>query len=140
MDNESTNSHSYQWCVQSSQPKSCCLIPPHPEAAEERAHQRIFVTHQISAPRDISHAMRNQFNNHTKDETETTNDGLDVQVQIEQAVMVDYDPVYGREDYRKPRVIWDKKQGATKGDKPPPEQNQWELASVKGDTKPADAA
>lgn len=101
------------------------------EAAEEHARQRIFVTHQIPAPRDITSAMRNQFNGSAKDETETGNGDLDVQVQIEQAVMVDYNPIYGREDYRKPRVIWDRKQGATKGEKPSEEQNQWELASVK---------
>jgi len=104
------------------------------EVAEERSHQRIFVTHQIAAPRDISHAMRNQFNSPVKDGIETPNDGLDVQVQIEQAVMVDYDPVYGRENYRKPRVMWDKKRCATEGEKPPTEQNQWELESVKSVT------
>lgn len=107
------------------------------EAAEERTHQRIFVTHQISAPRDISNAMRNQFNGSTKDGAEPTNEDLDVQVQIEQAVMVDYDP-YGREDYRKPRVIWDRKPSATKGERPSGEQGQWELSSVKSVAKTSD--
>jgi len=103
------------------------------EAAEEHAHQRIIVTHQLSAPRDITHAMRSQFND-VKDGTETTAGDLDVQVQIEQAVMVDYDPVYNRERYRKPRVIWDRGQsnGVSR------EQNQWELSSVKSLTKTTD--
>jgi len=103
------------------------------EAAEERAHGRVIVTHQISAPRDITHAMRTQFNG-DKDGTETTTGEMDVQVQIEQAVMVDYD--YSREDYRKPRVIWDRKQSATKADSERSvEQNQWELSSVKSVSK-----
>lgn len=111
------------------------------EAAEEGAHQRIFVTHQIPTPRDITSAMRNQFNGSAKDETETGNGDLDVQVQIEQAVMVDYNPVYGRGDYRKPRVVWDRKQGATEGERASGERerNQWELASVKGAAKTTDA-
>lgn len=111
------------------------------EAAEEPAHPRIFVTHQIPGPRDIASAMRNQFNGSAKDETETANGDLDVQVQIEQAVMVDYNPIYGREDYRKPRVIWDRKQaqGATEGERTSGERNEWELASVKDTAKTADA-
>ncbi|KAF9652352.1 hypothetical protein BDM02DRAFT_3109361 [Thelephora ganbajun] len=111
------------------------------KASEERTHQRIIVTHQLSTPRDITHAMRTQLNGSMKDEVETTTNELDVQVQIEQAVMVDYDPVYAREDYRKPRVIWDRKQGVTKGDgeMPSGERNQWELSSVKSVTKAADA-
>jgi hypothetical protein len=141
MDYEPTNSHSYSWYIQNDQLAVCShLTQTLADAAEDRAHQRIFVSHQISAPRDISQAMRNQFNSPTKGGTETTNDELDVQVQIEQAVMVDYDPVYGRESYRKPRVIWDKKQGATKGDKlSPTEQNQWELASAKSIAEATDA-
>ena len=140
MDYVSTNSHPYSRYFKINQPIGCHLTQTLTEAAEERSHQRIFVTHQISTPRDISFAMRNQFNSPTKDGTETTNEELDVQVQIEQAVMVDYDrdPVYGRENYRKPRVIWDKKQGATNGDKPPTEQNQWELANVKNVAKTDD--
>jgi hypothetical protein len=84
--------------------------------------------------------MRNQFNGSTKDGAETTTSGeLDVQVQIEQAVMVDYDPVYDRENYRKPRVIWDRKQGTTQGERRPSgEQNQWELASVKSVAETSD--
>ena len=82
--------------------------------------------------------MRSQFNG-GKDGVETTATGeLDVQVQIEQAVMVDYD--YGREDYRTPRVVWDRKQCATKGDgeRSFGEQNQWELSSVKSVSKTTD--
>lgn len=109
------------------------------EAAEERSHQRIVFSHQLSAPRDITHAMRTQFNG-AKDGTETTAGEMDVQVQIEQAVMVDYDPVYGQENYRKPRAIWDQKQGTTKGDveRLPREHNQWELSSMKSVTKSTD--
>lgn len=139
MDYEPTDSHSHSRYVQRNQLAARRLILFFADAADERAHQRIFVTHQISAPRDISHAMRNQFNASTKEGTETTNDGLDVQVQIEQAVMVDYDPVYGQDDYRKPRVVWDKKHGASKGDKPATEQNQWELASVKSVARTTDS-
>ncbi|KAF9788546.1 hypothetical protein BJ322DRAFT_642481 [Thelephora terrestris] len=108
------------------------------EAAEDRAHQRIFVSHQISAPRDITQAMRNQFNNSAKEGAETTNDGLDVQVQIEEAVMVDYDPIYGREDYRTPRVLWDRKPGVTRGERTSEEQNEWELSSTKSVSKTTD--
>lgn len=104
--------------------------PTFAEAAEDRSHQRIVVTHQISAPRDITHAMRTQFNSPTKDETDSGGGELDVQVQIEHAVMVDYNSAaYSREDYRKPRVIWDRKQGVTQGERTS-EQNQWELSSV----------
>ena len=138
MDYEPTNSYSHSRYVQNDQLTARHLIPTPADASEERTHRGIFVSHQISAPRDISHAMRNQFNASTKEGTDTTNDGLDVQVQIEQAVMVDYDPVYGREDYRKQRAIWDKKQAATNGDKPPTEQDQWELASVRSAAKSTD--
>jgi hypothetical protein len=109
------------------------------DAAEDHARQRIVVSHQIPTPRDITHAMRNQFNSSTtKEEVETAGGELDVQVQIEQAVMVDYDPIYGRGDYRKPRVIWDRAQGATKGERPSDDRNQWELSSVKSATETAD--
>jgi len=88
--------------------------------------------------------MRTQFNG-VKDGTETTTGELDVQVQIEQAVMVDYSSSYGQENYRKPRTIWDQKQNATNqdankgdGERLPGEQNQWELSSVKSVTKSTD--
>lgn len=82
--------------------------------------------------------MRSQFNP-AKDGADTTTTGdLDVQVQIEQAVMVDYD--YSREDYRKPRVIWDRKDSTTARDveRLSVEQNQWELSSVRSTSKTAD--
>jgi hypothetical protein len=82
--------------------------------------------------------MRNQFNNSAKEGAETTNDGLDVQVQIEEAVMVDYDPIYGREDYRTPRVLWDRKPGVTRGERTSEEQNEWELSSTKSVSKTTD--
>jgi len=109
------------------------------EAAEDRAQGRVVVTHQISAPRDITHAMRSQFNSGKDGFDSGTPGDLDVQVQIEQAVMVDYD--CAREDYRKPRVVWDRKQNATKEDceRPPSERNQWELSSVKSTSKSAEA-
>jgi len=97
------------------------------EAAEERAHQSIIVARQLSAPRDVTHAMRNQFNG-GKGETGSVVDDLGVQVQIEQAVMVDYNPTaYSRENYRKPRVIWDQRQSAANGDveSSTGEQNRW---------------
>jgi len=75
--------------------------------------------------------MRSQFTG-DKDKTDTATGELDVQVQIEQAVMVDYN--YSRQDYRKPRVVWDQKRSTTKGGEdsiPSREQNQWELSSVK---------
>jgi len=110
------------------------------DAAEERARQRIIVAHQLSAPRDITHAMRTQFNG-GKDGVDTNTETVDlgVQVQIEQAVMVDYNP-YGRENYRKPRVIWDQKQSTANGDveRPYGEQNQWELSSVKSMARTTD--
>jgi len=103
------------------------------EASEDRAQGRIVVSHQISAPRDITHAMRSQFNS-GKDgfDTGTTGD-IDVQVQIEQAVMV---------DYRKPHVVWDRKQSPPAkedGERPSGERNQWELSSVKSSSKTAEA-
>lgn len=138
VDYESTNPHSHSRYAENNQVTTDYLTPLS-EAAEERAHQRIVVTHQLSAPRDITHAMRSQFNG-AKDGTETTPNELDVQVQIEQAVMVDYDPVYSRENYRKPRVIWDRKHSNAKGDgeRSSGEQNQWELSSVKSVAKTTD--
>jgi hypothetical protein len=110
------------------------------DAAEERARQRIIVTHQLAAPRDITHAMRTQFDG-GKDGDEMTGSDIGVQVQIEQAVMVDYDPIaYGRENYRKPRVIWDQKQSTANGDAERSfgEQNRWELSSVRSTAKTTD--
>jgi len=108
------------------------------DAAEERARQGIVVAHQLSAPRDITHAMRTQFNG-GKDGADTNGD-LGVQVQIEQAVMVDYAPYGRRENYREPRVIWDQKQSAANGDgeRSYLEQNQWELSSVKSIARTTD--
>jgi len=80
--------------------------------------------------------MRSQFNG-GKDGVETTATGeLDVQVQIEQAVMVDYDYARG---CRGPRAVWDRKQSGAKedGERSFGEQNQWELSSVKSISKTA---
>lgn len=77
--------------------------------------------------------MRSQFNG-DKDGTETAAGELDVQVQIEQAVMVDYE--YGREDYRKPGAIW--RQSTKDNEVQSEDQNQWELSSVKS-SKTVDA-
>ena len=139
MDYEPTNSHPYSRYVQDDLLTVDHLTPP-TDAAEERAHQRVIVSHQLAAPRDITHAMRTQFNG-GKDGAETSTGDLGVQVQIEQAVMVDYDPVvYGRENYRRPRVIWDRKQSAANGDVEASsvEQAQWELSSVRSVAKAAD--
>lgn len=142
MDHEPTNSHSYSWYAEDNQLTIDYLTPTLADAAEERARQRIIVTHQLSAPRDITHAMRSQFNG-AKDGDDTNTSDLGVQVQIEQAVMVDYDPVaYGRENYRRPRVIWDQKQSTANGDadveRTFSEQNRWELSSVKSVAKTSD--
>jgi len=135
MDYESTNPHSHSRYDQGGRPTVYHLTPP-TDAAEERAHQRVLVSHQLSAPRDITNAMRTQFNG-GKDGAETSTGDLGVQVQIEQAVMVDYDPVvYGREDYRRPRVIWDRKRSAANGESV--EQTQWELSSVRSVDKTTD--
>lgn len=85
--------------------------------------------------------MRTQFNG-GKDGDETSASDLGVQVQIEQAVMVDYDPIsYNRENYRTPRVIWDRKQSTANGDAERSfgEQNRWELSSVRSLAKTTDA-
>ena len=139
MDYESTHSHSHSWYAHDGQPAVYHLTPP-ADAAEERAHQRVIVSHQLSAPRDITHAMRTQFNS-GKDGAQTSTGDLGVQVQIEQAVMVDYDPVvYSRENYRRPRVIWDRKRSAANGDVEGSsvEQTQWELSSVRSVSKTTD--
>lgn len=84
--------------------------------------------------------MRTQFNG-GKVVTEANPDNLGVQVQIEQAVMVDYVPVvYGRENYRKPRVIWDRNTSAANmdGERSSGEHSRWELSSVKSVAKTTD--
>lgn len=60
---------------------------------------------------------------------------LDVQAQVEQAVMVDYD----LKTSRKPGVLsWERKRrDITNGDIPSADRDQWKLSSV---TKTADAA
>lgn len=130
MDNESTDSHPYSRYAGKTSRRGQLSHSTLAEAAEERSHGKIIVTHQLAAPRDITHVMRSQFTA-DKDGGETTTGDLDVQVQIEQAVMVDYD--YRQEDYRKPRVIWDRKPETIKEDneRTSGEQNQWELSSVK---------
>jgi len=139
MDYEPTNSHSYSQYVQDGRP-TVDYLTPSADAAEERARQRVIVSHQLSAPRDITHAMRTQFGG-GKDGAETSTGDLGVQVQIEQAVMVDYDPVVcGRENYRKPRVIWDRKRSTANGDgeRSSAELSRWELSSVRSVAKTTD--
>ena len=82
--------------------------------------------------------MRTQFAG-GKDSSETAAE-LDVQVQIEQAIMVDYGPAFAREDYRKPRVMWDRRESTTRGDADvlSGDQNQWELSSVQSMIKTRD--
>jgi len=50
---------------------------------------------------------------------------IDVQVQIERAVMIDYEPRV----YRKPSVLWDRKRPDFAGGDSP-ERDQWELSAV----------
>jgi hypothetical protein len=81
------------------------------EAAEARAH-RGFTFGPIG--RGMAHNVR-------------TGKDLDVQVQIEQAVMVDYDP----RTHRQPREFWERKQsGIANRDTSPGDQGQWELSRV----------
>ena len=107
---------------------------PHPktraDAVVGHTHQRVFVSHQMSAPRDASQAMRSQTACSVKDGAATTTSALDVQVQIEQTTTVDYDPVYGREEYRR---LWDRKLSASPegGDGSSTEQIQWDPAGVR---------
>lgn len=85
--------------------------------------------------------MRTQFSG-GKDGDETNASDIGVQVQIEQAVMVDYDPIaYGRENYRRPRVIWDQTQSTANGDAERSfgEQSRWELSSMKSTAKTRDS-
>lgn len=122
--------------VQNNQPRACCLIPTFAEVAGEHVRRGVIVTHQVPAPRDGLHLTRNQFNSSTKGETDGSNGGLDVQVRIEQAVVVDIDSVYGREGYpQNPQAVWDKELGATR-DKSPTEQNQWAITSVDSIARP----
>ncbi|KAI0944923.1 hypothetical protein AcW1_001740 [Taiwanofungus camphoratus] len=96
------------------------------DAAEN--HNRTSATHVISRPlqsaRDISHAMRSQFE--TKDWLDEElgitpsdrslsdlehgfTDVLDVQVQIEESVTVEYvQDLYERESYRTPQAMWNR--------------------------------
>ena len=63
-----------------------------------------------------------------KDYDENGGMNLDVQVQIEQAVMVDYGPKV----HRKPRAPWERKQSgiAGSGDTSFADQGQWELTNA----------
>ena len=85
--------HIHGRSVQNNQPRACYLTPTPADTTEGRARRGVFVTHQNSAPRGDSYHMRNKLSSSTEDESETTNSGLNVQVQIEQAVMVDNYPV-----------------------------------------------
>jgi hypothetical protein len=66
-----------------------------------------MVTHELSTARDVADAMRMQFG--PKDIEQSLE--LDVQVQIEREVTVEYDPSYvyrhRRELHSSPRLIWD---------------------------------
>lgn len=102
MDYESTSSHSHSRYVQKNQLTACHLILALADAAEE--HRGAFVTFPNNGHREGSHLMQNQFHSLAKDETESTNSRLDVQIQIEQTLTVDNYPAYGREDHRNSRV------------------------------------
>ena len=47
----------------------------------------------MSAPRETTSAMRNKSNSSMKDGIQSGNSELDVEVQIEQVITVDYSPV-----------------------------------------------
>lgn len=98
------------------------------EAAAERHDATQVISRPLHSPRSISYAMRSQFE--TKDTQldeefaisgTPAGDGhmlsdlvhdlsdveLDVQVQVEHSVTVEYDPdAYERESYHTPRVVW----------------------------------
>lgn len=70
----------------------------------------------VKSPPVVTPRMpRNQYDSFTKHGTGAVNDGLDIQVRIKQAVMADYDPVYGQDDHGNPRVVWNKSPSAFKG-------------------------
>lgn len=115
---------------------SATNLPQTPDAAAD-AHTQYStqtITRQLTSAREIVHAMRSQFDATQKDALHeeyalgpsalqshhytqhgsTENDeigidtDLDVKVQVEQSVTVDYNPrAYERETYRIPRRVWD---------------------------------
>ena len=122
--------HTRGKCVQNNQPRTCYLIQTFAEVAEGHARRGVFVTHQRSAPRNGPHNVRKKFSSSSEDETETVDDGLEIQFRVEQVVRVDNYPVNGQEDYQELSVTWDKAQDATNGEKSPTERNLRELARV----------
>jgi hypothetical protein len=128
IDYESTNPHSHSRYTKNTEPIAWYLILTLADAVGERTPQRVFVSHQTSASRNGSHAVQNRYNDNDSIGTQSTNDELSVQVQIEQTSSVDYSLVYGQEDRRKPREVLDGKQGPVMG-------YQWELASAKSPTE-----
>jgi len=78
------------------------------EAATERRRGIVVFSHELSTARDAANVMRLPFG--SKEGGELCRDtDLDVQVQIEKAVTVEYESAYEyrRESYRRPKVIWD---------------------------------
>jgi len=88
-------------------------LPPRTLAEAAEAHaQQGFVFGPTC--RGIAHNVR-------------TGKGIGVQVQVEQAVMVDYDT----RTHRKPRVLWERKETEIEsGDTLSGDQGQWELSNV----------
>ena len=128
MDYESTNSDKHPRYVQENPQAALFTSQTRADAVGGRADQRVFVNHQLSAPRDGSQAMRSQTGRHTKDGADTTTGGPDLQVQIKQTTPVDCDLGYGREKH--PR-LWDRKQGAVGGEGPSTEHIQLELVNAR---------
>jgi hypothetical protein len=65
--------------------------------------------HELSTARDVADAMRSQFTSNKGEDSRNISSDLDVQVQIERAVRVEYDASYSyrNESYSKPKLIWD---------------------------------
>jgi len=77
------------------------------EASAKRSQAQVMVTHELSTAKDVVDAMRAQFG--PKEPNRSLE--LDVQVQIERAVTVEYDHSYVDHRYRRelhspPRLIW----------------------------------
>lgn len=80
------------------------------QAATDRSRHAVVLAHELTTAKDVADMMRHPFS--SKSGGTTTMSGsqdLDIQVQIERAVIVEYDPTYSyrRETYRTPKVIWD---------------------------------
>lgn len=78
-------------------------------AVADRFRQPVMMAHELSTARDVADAMRSQFTSNKGEDSRNISSDLDVQVQIERAVRVEYDASYSyrNESYSKPKLIWD---------------------------------